>query len=86
MAANIAGATPTPAPLLIFHSEADERIPVVHSEALHARLCAAGQVSERRVQPGGFHANAAAAVQTDGVAWLNGLLDGTTTPTPNCPT
>ena len=72
--------------MLIFHSEADERIPVVHSEALQARLCAAGQVVERRAQPGGFHTNASVAVFGDGIAWLNGLLDGTTTPTSNCPT
>ena len=26
------------------------------------------------------------AVFGDGIAWLNGLLDGTTTPTSNCPT
>jgi fermentation-respiration switch protein FrsA (DUF1100 family) len=86
LVANTAGTTATPAPMLIFHSEADERIPVVHSEALQARLCAAGQVVERRVQPGGFHTNASVAVFGDGIAWLNGLLDGTTTPTSNCPT
>jgi dienelactone hydrolase len=85
LVANTAGTTATPAPMLIFHSEADERVPVVHSEALHARLCAAGQVVERRVEPGGFHTSASVAVSGDGITWLNGLLDGTTTPTSNCP-
>ncbi len=85
LVANTAGTTATAAPMLIFHAEADERIPIVHSEALHARLCAAGQVVERRVEPGGFHTSAFSAVDSDGVAWLNGLRDGTTTPTSNCP-
>ncbi len=85
LVANTAGTTATPAPMLIVHSESDERIPVVHSEALQARLCAVGQVVERRVQPGGFHTNASVAVFVDGIAWLNGLLDGTTTPTSTCP-
>ena len=57
LAANTAGTTATGAPMLIFHGDADERIPVVHSEALLARLCAAGQVVERRVLPGGLHVN-----------------------------
>jgi dienelactone hydrolase len=85
LVANTAGTTASPAPMLILHNDADERIPIVHSEALHARLCAAGQVVERRVAPGGFHTNAFNAVASDGVAWLRGLLDGTITPTSNCP-
>ena len=68
LAANTAGTTATPAPLLIFHGDADERIPLAQSDALLARLCAAGQVVERRVLPGGIHVAGSAAVQSDGVA------------------
>ena len=68
--------------MLIFHGDADERIPVVHSEALLARLCAAGQVVERRVLPGGFHVNS--GITLDALNWLNGVADGTTTPVSSC--
>ncbi|HET9548044.1 MAG TPA: lipase family protein [Desertimonas sp.] len=82
LAANTAGTTATGAPMLIFHGDADERIPVVHSEALLARLCAAGQVVERRVLPGGFHVNS--GITLDALNWLNGVADGTTTPVSSC--
>jgi acetyl esterase/lipase len=84
LAANTAGTVATAAPLLIFHGDADERIPLAHSDALLARLCAAGQQVERRVLPGGMHIGAAAAVQRDGVPWLSGLAAGTTTPISSC--
>ena len=84
LAANTAGTTATPAPLLIFHGDADERIPLAHSDALLARLCAAGQVVERRVLPGGIHVASSAAVQSDGVPWLTGLAAATTTPISSC--
>jgi acetyl esterase/lipase len=84
LAANTAGTTASAAPLLIFHGDADERIPLAHNDALLARLCAAGQVVERRVLPGGVHVAASASVQRDGVPWLTGLADGTTTPISSC--
>jgi acetyl esterase/lipase len=85
LAANTAGTVATPAPVLIFHSNADERIPFEHSDALLARLCAAGQVVERRVIEGGPHVAAASAVQRDGVPWLSALAGGTATPISSCP-
>jgi acetyl esterase/lipase len=84
MAANTAGTVATAAPLLIFHSDADERVPMAQSDALLARLCAAGQVVERRVIPGGPHVAGSASVQRDGVPWLTGLAAGTTTPISSC--
>ena len=82
LTANTAGTTATSAPMLIFHGDADERIPVVHSDALLARLCAAGQVVERRVLPGGFHVSS--GINLDAIAWLDGLAAGTTTPISSC--
>lgn len=84
LAANTAGTAATAAPMLIFHGDADERIPLAHSDALLARLCAAGQVVERRVLPGGLHVTSSASVQRDGIPWLTGLAAGTTTPTSSC--
>ena len=82
LAANTAGTTATAAPILIFHGDADERIPLVHSDALLARLCAAGQVVERRVLPGGIHVNS--GIGLDAIGWLTGLADGTATPISSC--
>ena len=82
LTANTAGTTATSAPMLIFHGDADERIPVVHSDALLARLCAAGQVVERRLLPGGFHVSS--GINLDAIAWLDGLAAGTTTPISSC--
>jgi hypothetical protein len=70
--------------LLVFHSDADERVPLAQNDALLARLCAAGQVVERRIIPGSPHAAGSAAVQRDGVPWLTGLAAGTTTPISSC--
>jgi acetyl esterase/lipase len=85
LAANTAGTTATASPLLIFHGDADERVPFAHSDALLARLCAAGQMVERRVLPGAMHVASSASVQSDGVPWLTGLADGTTAPISSCP-
>ncbi len=82
LASNTAGTTATSAPILIFHGDADERIPFVHSDALLARLCAAGQMVERRVLPGGIHVSS--GISLDAMTWLTGLADGTTTPVSSC--
>lgn len=84
LAANTAGMTANPSPLLLFHAEADERIPFAHSDALLERLCDAGQVVERRVLPDGLHTSSLVAVENEGIVWLDGLLDGTTTPSSSC--
>ena len=53
LAANTAGTVATPTPLLLFHSDTDTVVPIADSDALLERLCAAGQVVERRVVSGG---------------------------------
>ena len=85
LAANTAGTAATARRMLIFHGDADERVPFAHSDALLARLCAAGQMVERRVLPGAMHVASSASVQSDGVPWLTGLADGTTAPISSCP-
>jgi pimeloyl-ACP methyl ester carboxylesterase len=82
---NTAGTVATSAPLLILHGDGDERVPVVQSEALLARLCAAGQVVERRVVTGRNHASIFSELQGAGVDWLTGVAGGTVTPTTSCP-
>jgi len=84
LAANTAGAVATGSPLLVFHGDADQNIPIAHSDALLARLCAAGQVVERRVLAGGQHTSAAIGAYQEGVDWLVTVADGTTTPISSC--
>jgi fermentation-respiration switch protein FrsA (DUF1100 family) len=84
LAANTAGTVATPTPLLLFHGDADTTVPIAHSDSLLARLCAAGQVVERRAIAGANHGSAIAQGRTDGMAWLTGLADGTTTPISGC--
>jgi hypothetical protein len=49
-----------------------------------ARLCAAGQLLERRALSGGGHVDSADAAYHDGVAWLRGLTDHTVVPVSTC--
>lgn len=75
--ANNPGQVVTEAPILILHSDDDETVPVALSGILHARMCEAGQVVERRVIPdGGGHAGAAPGAYRDALAWFDGLLAG----------
>ncbi len=84
MEQNTAGTVATAAPLLIIHGDGDERVPIEQSEALLARLCAAGQVVERRVVAGRNHASIFSELQGAGVDWLTGVADGTVAPTSSC--
>lgn len=75
---NNAGSVAAPSPVLIVHSDEDSTVPPVLSQLLHARMCASGQVVERRVlAKGGDHGAAAVPAYTQGIAWLKGLLAGT---------
>ncbi len=84
MAENTAGTVATNAPLLIIHGDADDRVPLAQSEALLARLCAAGQVVERRVVAGRNHASTFAELHAAGADWITAVADGTTTPVSSC--
>jgi fermentation-respiration switch protein FrsA (DUF1100 family) len=84
LAANTAGTVATPTPLLLFHGDSDTTVPIAHSDALIARLCAAGQVVERRVVAGANHGTTIAQARTDALAWLTGLAGGTATPSSSC--
>lgn len=85
LAANTPGMTPTAAPILVFHGDADPAVPVTHSETLSRRLCDGGHTIERRVLPGQAHVASADRAYADGVAWLEGLADGTAQAATTCP-
>ncbi len=84
LAANTAGTVASPTPLLLFHGDADATVPIAHNDTLVARLCATGQVIERRVVAGASHGSTIAQARTEGLTWLTGLAAGTTTPTSSC--
>jgi hypothetical protein len=93
LAANRAGTVASPAPMLVFHYPEDANVPIEQSTELLTQLCAAGQTVERRPPPTYVadetlstvvHSYAGVDASVDGVAWLSGLLDGTTTPASSC--
>lgn len=76
IAANVPGDEPGAAPVLIVHSELDLNVPIEGSAAYQDRLCAAGQVVERRVLADGNHVSAAIPAYEQGIEWIMGLADG----------
>jgi fermentation-respiration switch protein FrsA (DUF1100 family) len=84
LALNNTGHAAVAAPMLVFHGDDDRSVPFTHSEAMTARLCAAGQLLERRVLSGGGHVDSADAAYHDGVSWLVGLADHTIAPISTC--
>lgn len=76
VAAQVPGDEPGAGPVLIVHSQADASVPVEASEAFQRRLCAAGQVVERRVLPDGDHVTAAIAAYEQGLDWITELATG----------
>jgi acetyl esterase/lipase len=84
LASNDTGHVAVASPMLVFHGDEDRNVPLTHSDAMTARLCAAGQVLERRVLRGGAHVDSAEAAYGDGVMWLRALAEHTTTPSSSC--
>ncbi|MEX0766913.1 MAG: lipase family protein [Microthrixaceae bacterium] len=68
---NMAGTQKTnDAPTLIIHSQKDETVPIAFTELLLARMCANGQIVERRVLPEGGHGAAALPAYAQGLTWV----------------
>lgn len=85
-AENDPGQVAADAPVLILHSLTDELLAATTTERLHERMCAAGQVVERRTyDQGETHTAAAPAAFTDGFAWIDALMDGRATAVSMCP-
>lgn len=73
---NNPGAVAVDAPLLIIHGEADDQIPVESSARLRDRLCALGQVVERRTYPGLGHAEVVVPSFAEMLEWIDARLAG----------
>lgn len=74
--ANNAGTEKThDAPTLIIHSEQDELVPPIFSRALQNRMCANGEVVERRMLAEGGHGGAAIPAYEQAVRWLADRFD-----------
>lgn len=80
---NVAGGEPGAGPVLIVHGDADVQVPVGDSEVLVERMCEAGAVVERRVEPGAGHIDGAVPSYDQGFEWLDGLRAGDT-PVDDC--
>ncbi len=83
ISANTPGKDSAAAPVLIFHGDADESVPVEHSQALQDRLCASGVPTERRVIAGAGHVAGAVPTIAEGADWLAARIAGTQ-PNPTC--
>jgi Secretory lipase len=69
--ANDPGRVATDSPILIVHSAADDVVPAPLSQVLVQRMCAEGQVVERRVyDKGQSHVQAVPDAVSDAFAWL----------------
>ncbi len=76
-AANDPGRVATDSPILIVHSAADDVVPATLSQVLVQRMCAEGQVVERRVyDKGQGHVEAVPDAVSDAFEWLQRLAAG----------
>jgi pimeloyl-ACP methyl ester carboxylesterase len=74
---NDPGNVSTETPVLILHSAADNTVPAALSQRLADRMCALGQVVERRVyERGQSHVDAVPDAVNDGLAWIGQRLAG----------
>ncbi|MBK6858542.1 MAG: hypothetical protein IPG97_18840 [Microthrixaceae bacterium] len=83
ISANTPGKDSAAAPVLIFHGDADESVPVEHSQALQDRLCASGVPTERRVIAGAGRVAGAVPTIAEGADWLAARI-ARTQPNPTC--
>ncbi len=60
----------------MFYGDADTTIPMAQSDVLLERLCAAGQVVERRILPGASHLVSRSQSGQQALQWLLGLTTG----------
>ncbi|HEY3143202.1 MAG TPA: lipase family protein [Acidimicrobiales bacterium] len=81
---NTPGQVAGPTPILIIHSAEDANVPIAASAALLDRMCAVGQVVERRVLPTGDHVGAAIPAYQQGSDWFDSLWNGAR-PATSCP-
>lgn len=84
-AANDPGRVATDSPILIVHSAADDVVPAALSQALVQRMCAEGQLVERRVyDKGQGHVQAVPDAVSDAFEWLQQRAAGDA-PASTCP-
>lgn len=81
---NTAGQVATDIPILVLHGDADNVVPAALSDLLHGRLCALGQVIERRLYPGADHGSVIRDGWDDMVAWMRARLAAEPAPS-TCP-
>ena len=84
LAANTAGTVPRQRRCCCSTATPTPTVPIAHNDTLVARLCATGQVVERRVVAGASHGTTIAQARPRRLAWLTGLAAGTTSPTSTC--
>jgi Secretory lipase len=83
--ANDPGRVATDSPILIVHSAADDVVPATLSQLLVQRMCAEGQVVERRVyEKGQGHGEAVPDAVSDAFEWLQQRAAGDA-PVSTCP-
>lgn len=83
-----AGQAKTPDPTLIIQSQADDLVPIAFSDILQKRMCANGQLVERRVLTDGQgHSAAAVPAYQQAVPWLEARFKpDAPQPKSTCPT
>jgi pimeloyl-ACP methyl ester carboxylesterase len=79
--ANTAGNTATDVPILMYHGEDDEIVPVEVSASVLERYCALDVTAERRTYPGEDHVSVVAAAFGDLVGYAMARLAGEPAPT-----
>lgn len=82
-----AGQVKTDDPTLIIHSQADDLVPISFSDVLQKRMCANGQVVERRILTDGQgHSAAAVPAYRQALPWIEARFDaGAPKATSTCP-